>query len=150
MGSTDPVEHLRELIEPLLERENVELVDLKLGGRRLTVFIDKDGGIGVDDCARMNRAIGDLLDVEDPMAGRYLLEVSSPGLDRPLRTPRDFGRSVGRKVMITRHEREGVHQEPVTGIIQGCGDGAVALKVEDRIVEITLEDIATAQLTVEF
>ena len=150
MGSTDPVEHLRELIEPLLEKEGVELVDLKLGGRRLTVFIDKDGGIGLDDCARMNRAIGDLLDVEDPMGARYMLEVSSPGLDRPLRTPRDFGRSVGREVRITRHEREGVHQEPVTGIIQGCGDGAVALKVEDRIVEVALEDIATAQLTVEF
>lgn len=150
MDRTRTLEHLRQLIEPVLQQHHMELVDLELAAGRLRVFLDKEGGIGLDDCARMNRAIGDVLDAEDPFRGGYALEVSSPGLDRPLKTSRDFVRSIGRKVRITRHQGEGSHAEPLSGTIQQCRDDAVTLNVNGSTVEIALDQIAKAQLEIEF
>lgn len=150
MDRTDTLEYLRKLIEPLLEEHRIELVDLELAGGRLRIFLDKEGGIGVDDCARMSRTISDVLDIEDPIGGKYVLEVSSPGLDRPLRTSRDFARSIGKKVKIVWHQREGVYREPLIGIVQGCRDDVVSLDVDNSSVEVALDDIAKAQLELDF
>ncbi|MGB5346901.1 MAG: ribosome maturation factor RimP, partial [Woeseia sp.] len=87
-------EELRRVLEPSIERLGYELSDIeaKLGGRDgvLRVFIDRPEGIGLEDCEAVSRQISALLDVEDPLPGRYVLEVSSPGLDRRLTKPEHF------------------------------------------------------------
>jgi len=93
---------IRELIEPAIDSMGVELDDMELGRMKgkilLRVYIEKQGGVSIDDCEKVSREIATVLDVEDPVPGAYVLEVSSPGLDRPLRKPRDFIRFSGKKV----------------------------------------------------
>ncbi len=92
------------VVEPIVAALGVELVAVRCGGTRtagtVRVIIDKPGGVTLDDCTRVSRALGHALDVEDPIEHRYTLEVSSPGLDRVLETPRDYGKAVGRLVRI--------------------------------------------------
>jgi ribosome maturation factor RimP len=102
MGSK--VETLREKIKPVVEGENSELVDLEFSGGGsasvLRVYVDRSAGITVDQCADLSRKIGDMLDTEDLIPGRYRLEVSSPGLDRPLISAADFKRKTGERVRV--------------------------------------------------
>lgn len=97
-------ETLIDLVVPLLQRRGVELVELALsgGGRRqlVRVFVDRTDGITVDECAAISREIADVFDTRDPIAGTYVLEVSSPGLTRPLKTDRDFERVVGKALRL--------------------------------------------------
>src|SRR5499433_3296807 len=93
-----------DLVEPLLQMQGFELVELQLQQRRgqwlVRVFADAEGGISLEDCRRLSLEIGQVLDAEDFIATSYVLEVSSPGLDRPLRTARDFQRQHQRMVMV--------------------------------------------------
>jgi ribosome maturation factor RimP len=102
MGSK--AETLREKIKPVVEGENLELVDLEFsqGGAAsvLRVYVDRSTGVTVDQCADLSRKIGDLLDMDDLISGRYRLEVSSPGLDRPLVNGADFKRKIGEIVKV--------------------------------------------------
>ena len=95
---------LTHLILPLLKRRDVELVELAVSGnyRRqiVRIFVDRPDGITVDECAVLSRDIADMLDTRDPIDGTYLLEVSSPGLTRPLKTDRDFDRVVGKALRL--------------------------------------------------
>ncbi len=95
---------LTHLILPLLNRRDVELVELVVSGshRRqiVRIFVDRPDGITVDECAALSRDIADMLDTRDPIDGTYLLEVSSPGLTRPLKTDRDFERVVGKVLRL--------------------------------------------------
>ena len=95
---------LTDMILPLLKRRDVELVELAVSGshRRqiVRIFVDRPDGISVDECASLSRDIADILDTRDPIDGRYLLEVSSPGLTRPLKTDRDFERVVGKALRL--------------------------------------------------
>ncbi len=94
----------REIAEPLCEELGVEVVDVEYtmerGGWVLRLYIDRPGGVTLDDCARVSRELGTLLDVEDIVPQSYSLEVSSPGLDRPLKREKDFLKVVGKKVRI--------------------------------------------------
>jgi ribosome maturation factor RimP len=119
-------EEVRQLAQPLCEEEGLELVDVELAfqGRRMTirVLLDKPGGITVGDCARMSRRLADCLDMNQTVAGSYLLEVSSPGLARPLPTLESVARFAGQRAAVTLHEArdgrrnyEGVLLEPETG-----------------------------------
>src|SRR5688572_19785348 len=98
------ITELRRILEPVVEREGFDLVAVEVlgstGRALLRVSIDKPGGITVDHCARMSRAISPVLDVEDPFPGAYELEVSSPGMERPIQRPQDFERFVGFKAKI--------------------------------------------------
>jgi len=110
MGST--VDILKEKIEPLVEEEGLEIVELEFFERGpasvLRIYVDKTGGVTVGQCANLSRRIGDFLDMEDLIPYRYMLEVSSPGLDRPLITGADFERKKGERVKIfLREEVEG-------------------------------------------
>lgn len=100
---------LKEKIEPLLEEEGLEIVGFEFSGSRsssiLRIYVDKSGGVTVGQCASLSRKLGDFLDIEDLIPGRYTLEVSSPGLDRPLTTDRDFKRKVGEKVRVFLKEK---------------------------------------------
>ena len=150
MGGPDPVEHLRELIEPLVAEQDFELVELQVGHGRLRVFLDKEGGVGVNDCARMHRAIAHVLRFDDSVGPKYSLEVSSPGLDRPLKTLRDFARCIGRKVKIHWKRPDGESRGPVIGVVLRCSDSAVTLDAGGSHVEVALGDIEKAHLEVEF
>lgn len=97
-------ERLLAILEPEVERMGYELVELECVLRRrrglVRLYIDRHEGVGLDDCERVSGAVSALLDVEDPIAGPYQLEVSSPGFDRPLRRPADFDRHVGREMRL--------------------------------------------------
>src|SRR5512138_2762925 len=98
------VERARRVLEPILARDGYELVDVEWvrgGGRwTLRVFIDREGGVNIDDCQLVSRTVEPILDVEDFIEPAYDLEVSSPGLDRPLRTPEHFARYAGQRVQV--------------------------------------------------
>ena len=99
--------NVKETIEPLLNSQGIELVELQLKqhkGRWLVrIFVDNDVGISLDDCRRLNSEIGHLMDAENVFPASYVLEVSSPGLDRPLRNMRDFRRQYQRVVTVFLH-----------------------------------------------
>lgn len=102
---SDLKEHVRSLIEPLLANEGGELVDLTLSAYRnrhtLRLFVYAGQGTTIDDCARLSRVVGEYIDGTDLFAGGYTLEVSSPGLDRPLTTLSDFAHRIGETVVVT-------------------------------------------------
>ncbi|MEE9614397.1 MAG: ribosome maturation factor RimP [Thermodesulfobacteriota bacterium] len=142
-------ETLRALAGPLVEGMGIELVDAlyttESGRRIVRLLIDKPGGVTVDDCSRVSREFGTFLDVEDPVQGSYSLEVSSPGLDRPLLKEGDFLRAVGLKVRIrTKLPIEGRKNFKAT--IDGIEGGMVALTdTEGRRLEIELSNIDRAR-----
>lgn len=99
----DPTGRVRELVEPLLAAQGTELFDIELKGGILRISIDSPDGVDLQVITDASRAINEVLDAEDPVPGQYNLEVSSPGLERSLRTPAHFRRYVGTKVAIRTH-----------------------------------------------
>ena len=87
-------------LSPLLEARGLDLVDVEVHGAQLTVFVDREGGVGLDELGEATRDVSAALDELDPMPGRYTLSVSSPGLERRLRTPAHFARAVGETVTV--------------------------------------------------
>ena len=104
-------ERLSVILLPILESGTVELVDLEIKGKRnnqtIKVFVDKEGGIHLRECESISRRFADELEFEDDMPDRYRIEVSSPGLDRPLLKARDFTRNLNREVRVTYHDEQG-------------------------------------------
>ncbi len=146
------VEHLSRLLEPLLTREGYELVELEVAGAGphtvLRLFIDRPGGVTLDDCASVSEAVDAMLDVEDPFESTYLLEVSSPGLDRPLRKKADFERFTGRRAKVkTFAPVAGAGTRKVyDGTLQGLDGEAVRIDVDGTLFTVPLEAIAKAHL----
>ncbi len=147
-------ERLLKVAEPVVEGFGLELVDLACavssGHSVLRVFIDKPGGVTIDDCAVVSRELGAVLDIEDPVPGRYSLEVSSPGLDRPLKREKDFLRFLGRLVKITTIEPlEGRSHFKVHLI--ALHDGVLKVRDEtDTELAINMDNIRKANLVAEF
>lgn len=145
---------VRSLAQPVVEGLEMELVDVAFvtehGRRVLRVTIDKPGGVTVDDCAEISRELGTILDVEDPIPQRYSLEVSSPGLDRPLLNENDFKRFAGRKARIkTREPIEG--RKNFKAVIDSVEGGRVRVTDFDgKVFDIPLDHIDRARLEVEF
>jgi ribosome maturation factor RimP len=102
MPGEDLIARIEEVVKPVLRDHGVELVDLEWRGHGargvLRLFIDKAGGVRIDDCERVSREVGYVLDAEDVIVQRYDLEVSSPGLDRPLRSDREYRWAIGKRV----------------------------------------------------
>jgi ribosome maturation factor RimP len=146
------VEEIGRLIEPVLAENFLELVEVQFRqepvGWVLRVIIYKQGGTSVDDCAKVSRELNHLLDVEDLIPQKYFLEVSSPGLDRPLKTEQDFRRNKGEKVKLT-VEADGKHVTQI-GIIQDVQDGILLLKSDAGILSYPLSGISKARLEIEF
>jgi ribosome maturation factor RimP len=154
MSKEDIKTRVEELIQPYLTAQGAELVDLQYGQPRrgrgmLRLFVDRPGGgITLAELTRISRVVGDLLDVHDLIPGAYNLEVSSPGLTRPLKQPRDYERYVGRLVRVTTRapwEGRQVH----SGILQGLKDDQVCLKEGDALCCIPLKEIARARLDID-
>jgi ribosome maturation factor RimP len=91
---------LADALSPVVEARGLELVDVEIHGAQLTVFVDREGGVGLDDLGEATKDVSVALDRIDPMPGRYTLTVSSPGLERRLRTPAHFARAVGETVTV--------------------------------------------------
>ncbi len=148
MGQAVDKEHLIELLEPAIAAMGFELADLDVHlGRRglLRLYIDRDGGVTVDDCQRVSRQVGALLDVEDPLPGSYVLEVSSPGFDRRLRTRAHFERFVGEQIRIElRDPRDG--RRNFAGRLAGVEDDDALLEVDGEVWHLPLNEIAVARL----
>jgi len=145
-------EKIRKLADDLALDFGFELEDVELLGRGrrllLRVTIDRPGGVTLDDCEAFSRDLSAALDAEDPVAGPYTLEVSSPGLDRPLKKPRHYEKSLGKLVrIITREKVEG--QGFFLGRLVGVHEKGVSISVKDRVMEIPFENIKSARLEVE-
>jgi ribosome maturation factor RimP len=145
-------ENIRELIEPALQAMGIDLVELQvhgLGNRTVVrVFVDETGGIRVDRCTSASRAISDLLDQKDVIPGRYLLEVSSPGTDRPLTTARDYARHMGRTLWL----RLGPVEAPkeICGTIRAIEENLLSLETGDGVMQLPLNEIITNKIIVDF
>lgn len=126
-----------------------ELVDVQAsnGGRLLRLFIDKPGGVTVDDCAGLSRHLTRVLAVEGIDYER--LEVSSPGLDRPLRKERDFVRFAGQKAEVRMRTPDATGRRRFVGVLRGAQAGQVSLELEGRLVALALDDMDRARLVPE-
>jgi ribosome maturation factor RimP len=156
------LERIFGLVSPVLHDMSFELVDLefKREGKNwlLRLFIDKPGGITLDDCVDVSREVGALLEVEDVIESSYRLEVSSPGLDRPLKKAQDYERFCGELVKIKTHEKldpdnRGYERKTFVGKLLGYEDGRVRILQADKKggeIILSLEDIAKANLEPEF
>ena len=144
---------VEEVAESLVISEGMELVDLEYrreGPRwMLRLFIDKEGGVNVDDCARISRELGDLLDVKDLIPQSYVLEVSSPGLNRRIRKKEDFSRFAGQRVQLwLSSPKEG--RKKILGYLVGVEGEEVVVRATEGRFSVPLKDIAKANLIYEF
>lgn len=138
-----------KLAQQAAEEQAVELVELKLAGRGrrmlLRITIDRHGGVTLDDCAKYSRRIESMLDSEDIMKGPYVLEVSSPGLDRPLTSLADFEKNTGKLARVATKESI-VSQNVFVGIIEAVDGDMIKLTVEQQERIIPFENIVKARL----
>ncbi len=139
-----------QALEPHLAEQAYELVEVEYTGPSgrptLRLFIDKaGGGVTIDDCAAVSHVLGPVLDAADFIDDNYILEVSSPGIDRPLRKPEDFTRFVGEEVRLTTHAPTGGRKK-FTGVVKGLKDGMISLECEGAEYEIHLENLKKANL----
>jgi len=144
---------VKELAIPILEREALELVDIEfkreVRGWVLRIYIDKEGGVSLNDCTLVSQQLGDVLDVEDPIDTPYILEVSSPGLTRPLKGTKDYQRYIGRLVKIKTY-KEIYGKKVFIGELLGLKEGIVNIKIDKKVYEIPYGLIASAHLEVDF
>ena len=144
---------IKGIIEPVINAVGIELYDIEFNKMRskglLRVFIEKQGGVTIDDCELISREIEAVLDVEDPIPFSYIIEVSSPGLDRPLKELKDFKRYSGKTARVITHEPID-KQTFFIGKIIDVGDDEISfLLPKDRKVIIPYKNISKARLEVE-
>lgn len=150
MATTDTKTRVTDLIRPYLAAQGVELVEVEFaqprrGRATLRLFVDREGGITLGEIAKVSRVVGELLDVHDLIRPSYTLEVSSPGLTRALKEPRDYERYTGRLVRLT---TKGIWQgkQVHRGILKGLANEEVSLAEGEELVVIPLKEIAKARL----
>lgn len=147
------IEVVREIMNPLILEQGLELVDIEYRreprGKILRIYIDREGGVTIGDCTKISRELGTLLDVYDVVPGPYNLEVSSPGLDRPLKKPRDFERFKGKKVRIkTKSDIENARL--FIGVLLDYVDNVATVEADGRTYSIPYEQIEKANLELDF
>ncbi len=147
------VSELRRLLEPGTEALGYELLEIELGGsgrqRVLRVYIDAPGGITVDDCEFVSRQLSAVLDVEDPIAGQYTLEVSSPGIERPLVRREHFERFLGERVQVS---TRGYHlgRRRFLGELRQVDEADITVEVDGEVYVLPMADIEKARLKPEY
>ncbi len=148
---------VEEMVNPILEDLSLELVDIeyvKEGPNYfLRVFIDKDNGVDIDECAAVSEKLSEKLDEVDPIPENYFLEVSSPGAERPLKKEKDFQRAIGKNVHIKTYEPID-NEKTFEGILAGFDGNVVTVEVKiktrKKTIEIPYEKVAKARLAVSF
>lgn len=145
-------EFVSGVVETIIESTELELVDVEYVHERewyLRVFLDKEGGIDLDDCQMVSEKLSEVLDAKDPIKENYLLEVSSPGLDRVLKKEKDFIRYHGHDVDIQLFKPiDGKKQ--YTGSLQGYSDEVITIQVQEESIELERAAIAQIRLHLDF
>lgn len=148
------VDKVYKLMEPITGELDVELVDVEFlkeaGQYILRVFIDQPGGVTLDDCQTVSRRLSNILDKQDLIANAYILEVSSPGIDRPLKKPADFIRFAGRNVDLSTYTPTYQDQKKFTAELVGLEKDIVVLLIDGQQLKIPRDQIAKIRLAVEF
>lgn len=136
---------VEQLVTPFIEEKGVDLIEFRILGngrkRFLRIFVDRPGGITIDECASLSHDLADLLDTHDPIESKYVLEVSSPGLNRPLITERDYQRAIGKLIQI---EISG--ERNLEGVLVSRDSENVVLKTKDGIFQVPLSNITKTNL----
>ena len=150
----DPrISAIQALVEPILAEHHLELVELicrPQGGQWLVrLLIDTPGGVTIQRCAKVNQLIGQALETSDVMEGSYTIEVSSPGLDRPLVSQRDFQRALGEDLILNLQLEDG-RMEELEGMLLAVQAEAIVLKTSSGNVTVPLAHIRTAKKTVRW
>ena len=144
---------LQELIEPVVTALGYELVGVVYvpQGRHslLRIYIDSASGIALEDCERVSHQVSGVLDVEDPVTGQYQLEVSSPGLDRPLFSVEHFVRFTGRRAKLRLHTPQNGRRN-FTGVLAGVRDGQIVIVDDGTEFALPFDNIDKAQLVPEY
>ena len=156
MNKKEVIKEIIAICEPIAESLNYELVDVEYikeyGSYYLRVYIDKVGGINLDDCQNMSEILSEKLDAKDPISTAYFLEVSSPGLDRPLKTDKDLNRNIGKDVEISLFSIYN-NKKNYEGRLDSYNDQNIILSNEneqDNIIEIPRELISVVKLALKF
>ncbi len=149
MKKADIEARTTELVTPIIEANNLELVDVEYvkegADYYLRIFADKEGGIMIDDCEVVSRAMSDILDVEDYIDDAYILEVSSPGLTRPLKKEKDFARSIGKLVEIKTFAKVEDAKE-FEGELTAYTEDTVTIVIDDSEIVIDRKNISMIRL----
>jgi ribosome maturation factor RimP len=157
--NTDVAKQVECIARPLVSSHGMELVEIEYQreGRTmvLRLYIDREGGVSLDDCAAVSRELSAVLDVEETVPGKYILEVSSPGLNRPLKTREDYARYKGRLVKIKTNgplqDEQGNLRRTFLGELEGIEDDFVCLHLrEGQKARIPFDRVAKANLEYEF
>jgi len=143
------MDDLTGALSPVLADLGLDLVDVEVTGRVVRVLVDRDGGVDLDALASANKAVSAELDRLDPMPGRYTLEVSSPGVERRLRTPAHFARTIGETVTVRTHPGT-TEVRRLQGVLAAADDDGVVLETGDGPVRIAYEQIERARTVFEW
>ena len=151
--SDDILESVKRIAEPVVTAEGMDLVEAEYGNERggltLRLYIDKEGGVTLDDCSNISGQVGQLIELNDLIMHPYTLEVSSPGLNRPLKKEEDFVKYEGKLVRLkVRNPVDG--RRDFRGRLLGYEQGTVTIDVGDEIVSLPFNEIRKANLVYEF
>lgn len=154
MSNRDKIEALTtKLVQPIVEAEGIELVDVEyvkeLGHFYLRVYIDKEGGVNILDCEKVSRALDEKLEAADPVSDAYILEVSSPGLDRPLKKDKDYERSIGKDVAFKLYKAQDGQKEFV-GTLVGYTAETMTVTMDGEERTFDRKGLALIRLHIEF
>ncbi len=153
MSKSNIAAQVEEFTKPIVEMLNLELVDVefvKEGGQwYLRIYIDKPGGVDLDDCQAVSEQLDKILDEKDPIPQSYILEVSSPGIERPLNKPEDYKRFAGNLVTVKTYIPVN-GKKTITGMLIGLQDDGVRLEVDNEQVTIPMDKISLTRLAVDF
>ena len=145
-------EQLQQLFSPVIREAGCTFVEIKIKGNAskplIQVFMDRDGGVTVDDCSRVSRILTAVLDTNFPDIPQYRLEVSSPGLDRPLRSESDFQKNIGRIVKIQKKDEPGAQW--IEGEIVSADSESVIIRIADQENSVTYDHIRIARIQPRF
>jgi len=150
----EPRSELTDIVRPVVEGMGYELVGVEYlnrghTGGLLRIYIDTEGGVKLDDCAAVSHQLSGALDVEDPIGGHYDLEISSPGLDRPLFGAEQFTRFAGSRVRIKMRVKVGERRKFI-GVLRGADDGNVVIEEDGEQLRLPFDQIESARLVPEF
>ena len=146
-------EQVAQFAQPVVEANGCQLWDVEYvregSERYLRLYIDKDGGIDIDDCEKIHRAIDPILDEKDPIAESYHFEVCSAGIERPLKRPSDFERFMDSPILVKLYRpRNGLKEIP--GILRGYEDGNIIVEAGKQTITFVKSEVALVRLRVEF
>lgn len=145
---------IEEIVSPIVDSKGFEIVDIEYvkeaGEYYLRVFLDKEGGISLNDCEAVSRELSEILDVKDPIKDNYFLEVSSPGLDRPLKKDKDFIRYQGRDVEIKLYKPLNGSKQFEGELVGLTEDKNIKLIIDEKEVEFNKKEVALVRLAIKF